>query len=61
MRSSVLLASGAAAAALDLKLASRATNTSTGSYLARMADTHIRKGIELDFGYTSQCLHEGFP
>lgn len=54
MRSSLLLASGAAAAAVDLKLGGRAANAST-SYLARMADTHIRKGIELDFGYTSQC------
>jgi hypothetical protein len=56
MRSSLLLASAAAAAA-DLELVSRQANTSTGSsYLARMADTHIRKGIKLDFGYTSQLL-----
>lgn len=53
MRSSLLLASGAAAVAVDLQLAGRAANAST-SYLARMADTHIRKGIKLDFGYTSQ-------
>ncbi|POS76829.1 cell wall glycosyl hydrolase YteR [Diaporthe helianthi] len=61
MRSSILLASGAAAAAVavDLKLASRAINTSTGSYLARMADTHIRRGIKLDFGYTNAVIYQG--
>lgn len=59
MRSSLLLASGAAAVAVDVRLDGRATNTSATSYLARMADTHIRRGIELDFGYTNAVIYQG--
>ncbi|KAI3401945.1 hypothetical protein diail_6505 [Diaporthe ilicicola] len=59
MRSSLLLASGAAAVAVDLKLDGRAANAFATSYLARMADTHIRTGIEPDFGYTNAVLYGG--
>lgn len=64
----LLFASGAAAAAIAAGSPhdSRATpsnanaNSSSTSYLARFADTQIRRGVTKDYGYTNAVLHHGF-
>lgn len=56
---SLLLASTTAAAAIATKLESRETNASFTSYLAKMADTWVRRGIEKDFGYQPAVLYRG--
>lgn len=59
LTSTLLFASGTAAAAITSGLSSRATNSSS-SLLARFADTQIRRGVEKDYGYTNAVLHRGF-
>lgn len=60
LSTSWLLACSAAAAALDTGLEGRDTNASSTSYLAQMADTWVRRGIEKDFDYSTTVLYRGF-
>lgn len=53
-------AAAAAAAVVGSRLNSRAPNeTSTTSYLAQMADTWLRRGVEKDFDYATAVLYKG--
>lgn len=57
--SPVLFACGATAAAVNVKLAGRADNVSTTSYLSRMADTWVGRGITKDYDYATSVLYRG--
>lgn len=61
--STLIFTSGAAAAAITPCLEDQTTadaSSSSSSLLARFADTHIRRGVTKDFGYTTNCLYRGF-
>lgn len=49
--STLLFVAGAAAAAVK--------RDNTTSYLARMADTHMRLGVAKDYGYTNAVIYGG--
>lgn len=56
----LLFVAGAAAAAVDSRLEGRAANSTSTSYLAQLADTWYRRGVEKDFDYTTTVLYRGF-
>lgn len=61
LASSLLLVASAAAAAIDSRgLDGRATNATSTSYLAQMADTWYRRGTAKNFDYTTTVLYRGF-
>jgi rhamnogalacturonyl hydrolase YesR len=56
---SVVLAATALATAASRPSSPRATTNATSNYLARMADTHLRRGVTPDFDYTNAVLYRG--
>lgn len=60
LATALILAASAAAAAVDSRLSSRATNETSTSYLAQMADTWYRRGTAKNFDYTTTVLYKGF-